>query len=391
MRAKFITLLSAAALLAACSGEHGGQLGSGSGDSPWGGGDTIGGDGRGNGPASTPEDPALAARVVDFNEALRTASLKITRRLPTLAQIGRVADAADPEAAYLEELDLMLASPAFSQRMVKFWRDAMRIGGGDLDTAPVLAAQLMAEGRPFDQLFTATSGNCPTYDAETNTFTAADCASGAPVQAGVLTDPAVMRQFYGNMAFRRVRWVQEVFFCGKFPAEVVETPTEIDGKDYTSPWAFDSIASAPIDFQDTESVVCANCHTSMNHLAPLFGNFDAEGMWQAGISVVTPIAPQAVPTELSHWLQPGEATQWRKGNPVADLAELGQAIADDPAFGECMVARMWNWALSKEDIVSDLATVPYGVIEPHVVQLDAEGDLKAALRSIMVSKDFVSF
>ncbi|MEJ7732295.1 MAG: DUF1549 domain-containing protein [Polyangiaceae bacterium] len=391
MRAKMITLLSVTALMAACSGEHGGQLGNGSSDTPSGGDDTLGGDGRGSDPTSTPEDPALAARVVDFNEALRTASLKLTRRLPTLAQIGRVAEAGDPQAAYEAELDQMLQSPAFSQRMVKLWRDAMRMGGDGLDSAPVLAAQLMVENRPFTELFTATTGNCPTYDAETHTFAAADCASGAPVQAGVLTDPAVMRQFYGNMAFRRVRWVQEVFFCSKFPAEVADEPVEIDGKDYTSPWAFESIASAPIDFQDTESVVCANCHTSINHLAPLFGNFDADGMWQAGVSVLTPIAPQAVPTELSHWLQPGETTQWRKGNPVADLAELGQAIAGDPALGECMVARMWNWALSKEDIVTDLATVPYGVLEPHVVQFDAEGDLKATLRSIMVSRDFVSF
>ena len=53
--------------------------------------------------------------------------------------------------------------------------------------------------------------------------------------------------------------------------------------------------------------------------------------------------------------------------------------------------QMKGHRMSKEDIVTDLATVPYGVLEPHVVQFDAEGDLKATLRSIMTSKDFVSF
>jgi len=337
-------------------------------------------------------DPALAARVVDYNEALRTASLKLVRRLPTLAQIKKVHDAADPKAAYAEELDAMLADPEFDARMVKFWRDTMRMGGDGLDTAPVFAAKLVSEGRSFKELFTATSGNCPTFDGTTGTFTEGDCASNAPVQAGVLTDPAVMKQFYGNMAFRRVRWIEETFYCQKMPAEINDPPTQIEGKDYTSPWDFGSVATEPINFQDTQSVLCANCHTTLNHVAPLFANFDANGMWQDSIQVMTPIAPAPVTTELSHWLQPGEVTAWRHGEEVSDLAELGQVIAEDPAVGECVVARFWNYAMSKEDIVADLATVPFGVVEKRVNQYDANGqDLKAVLRDMFLSDDFVSF
>ena len=120
-----------------------------------------GGANGGNGPGI---DPALADREVSYTEALRTAYLKLARRLPTLEQIKRVDGAEDQKAAYTEELDVLLASPAFSGRMVKFWRDTMRMGGADLDTAPVFAAKLMAEGRPFTELFTAASGNCPTFD-----------------------------------------------------------------------------------------------------------------------------------------------------------------------------------------------------------------------------------
>lgn len=391
MRATTITILSLSVLLAACE-EEPGKLGIAGKDD---GGQTDGDDDSDGTPDGTDptvaEDPVLSARVVDYNEALRTASLKLVRRLPTLDQIRKVERAADKRAAYVAELDAMLESPAFASRMVKFWRDTMRMGGTGLDTAPVLAAKLMVEGGDFSDLFTLESGNCPTFDADAGTFAAGDCQSGAPVQAGVLTDPAVMRQFYGNMAFRRVRWVQEVFFCSKFPAEIVETPTQKDGKDYTSPWTFESIATEPINFQDTSSVVCANCHTTMNHLAPLFANFDADGNWQNGISVMTPIAPEPVATELSHWLQPGETTAWRHGQEVADLAALGAVLAEDPGFSECMVARMWNWSMSKEDIITDLATVPYSVIEPHVLDFDVDRDLKKTLRAIMTSDDFVAF
>jgi hypothetical protein len=392
MRVTTITLLSLVTLLAACE-EEPGKLGIAGRDDGGGVEGDLDGDGDVDADDADGEavDPALAARKVDYNEALRTASLKLVRRLPTLDQIRKVERASDQKKAYVEELDAMLASPAFSSRMVKFWRDTMRMGGDGLDTAPVLAAQLMVEGREFTDLFTLTSGNCPTFDGETGTFTPGDCQSGAPAEAGVLTDPAVMRQFYGNMAFRRVRWVQEVFFCSKFPAEVAETPTQMNGKDYTSPWNFGSIASEPINFQDTQSVVCANCHTTMNHLSPLFGNFDADGMWQNDIAVMTPLAPEPVPTELSHWLQPGEKTAWRMGQEVADLPALGAVLAEDPALSECMVARMWNWSLSKEDIITDLATVPYAVIEPYVLDFDVDRDLKKTLRSIMTSDDFVSF
>jgi hypothetical protein len=285
----------------------------------------------------------------------------------------------------------MIESADFDARMVKFWRDTMRLGGDDLDTAPVFAAQLMAESRDFTELFTATTGNCPTFDAAAGSFAAGDCANDTPQHAGVLTNPAVQRQFYGNMAFRRVRWVQEIFYCGAFPAEVTESPTQVDGKDYSAPWPFDAIATSPINFQDTSSVVCANCHATMNRVAPLFANFNEEGMWMDSIQVQTPLAPEPVTTELSHWLNPGVNTAWRFGVEVSSLPELGAAIAADPMVAECLVARMWNFALSKEDIVTDRATVPYEVIDPFVYEFEKSYDLKDTLRRIMRSEDFVSF
>jgi len=345
-----------------------------------------------------PETTVLDDRVVDYNEALRTASLKLLRRLPTLAQIKKVETALDPKLTYEQELDAMLADPAFQERMIKWWRDVMRQGGGAVDdrpsrdTAPVFAARVMMEERSFTELFTATSNTCPSYDSDARAFVDGECNNGVTTHAGVLTDPGVMHQFYGNMAFRRVRWVQEVFVCTKFPAEYSPTPEQIGGTDYISPWNFDSVATEPINFQDTKSVICANCHTTINHIAPLFANFDAQGNYQASIQVMTPTVPEPVSTELAHWLQPGETTHWRHGQPVASLPALGQAIADDPDVAECAVARMWNFTMSKEDIVNDLSTVPPEVLAPYLSEFTSNGmNLKQVLRSMFTSDDFVRF
>jgi len=351
------------------------------------------------GPPSRPAvtHTVLDQRVKDYNEALRTASLKLVRALPTLAQIKKVKGSAEPRRAYEEELDKMLADPRFTERMIKWWKDAMRMSGGangdapSRNTAPNLAARITVEGRPFSDLFTQASNNCPEYDADARAFVDGECQNNAPVQAGVLTNPGVHYQFYGNMAFRRVRWVQETFVCTKFPAEYSATPVQKNGADYVSPWPFESIATAPIDFQDTKSVVCANCHTTINHIAPLFGYFDKNGQYQSALAVMTPTA-MPVTTEISHWLQPGETTHWRFGEPVKDLGELGDAMANDPDVHECAVTRLYNFAMSKEDVVNDLATVPYEVLDEYMsVYYQNQMNLKATLRAIFTSADFVRF
>jgi hypothetical protein len=292
----------------------------------------------------------------------------------------------------------MFADPRFQERMIKWWKDVMRMGGGAGDgkpsreTAPVFAARIVAEERPYSDLFTAASGTCPTYDNTARAFVDGDCNNGVGTHAGVLTNPGVMYQFYSAMAFRRVRWVQEIFVCTKFPAEYSETPVQMGAADYTSPWDFGTVGTDPIDFQDTSSVICANCHTTINHVAPLFGNFDAMGQLQGSIQVMTPTAPDPTTTQLSHWLKAGETTHWRFGEAAADLPALGKAIAADPDVAECAVARMWNFVMSKEDIVSDLATVPIDVIQPHITEFVGNGEnMKKTLRSMFVSKEFVRF
>ncbi|HMC69606.1 MAG TPA: hypothetical protein VKJ07_10660, partial [Mycobacteriales bacterium] len=191
------------------------------------------GTGTGNGVTPAKPDPNLAARAIDYGQALRTAALKLVGTLPTLDEQAAVTDA----ASYSAQIDKYLADPRFALQIKSYYSDMMKMGGTlkatvgqttvnvSLDTAPTYAAELVVKDQPITNLFTATTNTCPTLSADGATFTDAVCpvANGLKT-AGVLTDPGAMAQFYSNMSFRRVRWIQEAFACTKFPAEYSAKP-----------------------------------------------------------------------------------------------------------------------------------------------------------------------
>lgn len=358
-------------------------------------------------PGPTDEwDQRLSERTLDYNAALRIASLRLTGELPTLADIKALAAAATPaeakavyEATVRAYLDPAhpVYGPRFARMMVKLWRDAFKMGGSAmLETAPVFAARITVENRPFAEMFTAQTDTCPTFDGRTGAFTSGDCSNGVATAAGVLTNPGMNAHFYSNLAFRRVRWVQETFACTAFPTELGGTPTDVGAVEpYSSPWPFESIAGTAnggtINFLDTSAVVCAKCHSTMNHIAPLFANFDEAGQLKADIQVKTPNdgAPTA---KLTDWLPAGQTTAWRFGVSTPDLPALGAALAADPRVAECAVARLWNYAMGAGDIVDTLAAVPGETIASQVSAFQSSGGkLRDALYAVFTADDFVKF
>ena len=351
----------------------------------------------------------LDSRVVDYGEALRTASLKLVGDLPTLAQIQALENAstaAQQQTAYAADVDAMLADPRFSTQMIrKYWRqDTFKTGdqqgakpaqgSPDFDTAATFAAMVVVNDRPFHRY--PDRGDRDLRDLrQRRGFTAANCTNGAPT-AGVLTDPGLQSQYFAHLAFRRVRFIQETFVCSPFPAEYSANPVAMGQSLYTSPWPFTSIAggsTAPINFQDTSAVICANCHTTLNHIAPLFSYLDANGKFVSGqIQVLTPVVPP-VTCQLSDWLPAGQQTfAWRDGTPVTHIPSLAQAIAADPTVATCAVNRLWDWALNRGDIVNDLATIPADVTQSLVQDFTKNGmNVKATIREIFTSDDFVRF
>lgn len=347
----------------------------------------------GSGGEAPPPETILDQRQLDYNEALRTASLKLVGNLPTLAEIETVRTAADKEAAYGTQIDNMMNDVRFKKRMIDFWRNEFRIGGSAaLDSAPLFAARITVEGRPYTDLFLAQTNTCPTFDG-TN-FVDGSCNNATPT-AGVLTNPGLLAHYYGNLAFRRVRFYQEAFACRKQPAELTDTPTPMGAGDYTSPWPFGSIAGASnggtVDFLDTSSAICANCHATSNHRAPLWAFFDANGQQQASIQVNTP-TPGNPTSVMSDWLPSGEGTAYKFGKPAADLLAMGALMAQDDEVLTCAVSRVWNFAMSRGDIVNDAAGVPTEVIKDLVDQFKASnGNLRATMKAIFTHPDFVRF
>ena len=368
----------------------------------------------GGGTGTTPTTPAeqvkqiLDARKLDYSEAARTAKLKLNDELPNLTEINSVANAADDAAkkvAYEKLIDTWIDDPKFAATMVKFWKDTYRTGGPnnnppaagnpDLNVAANFSARVMVEGRPFTDVLTATTNTCPTFNPATNTFTDGSCAT-TPT-AGVLTDPGILSQYFSNMAFRRSRFINETFACTKFPVEFSAAGVPMGAGTYTGPWKFDSIigkatkADAKIDFLDTTSVICANCHVTQNRIAPVFIKYDAKGILQATSQVQVPI-PKPPNAELTDYLVAGESLAWRFGKPFTDITGLGGAMAADPDIAKCAVNRMWNYALSRGDIVNDLASVPDEVTASYVTAFTGGGmKLKESLRAIMKSEDFTKF
>lgn len=406
-----IVVALAAGGLIGCGSDGGGTLGgsgtmggqpsdpNGNNPSPGGGPTTNQGGNTGNNPGDMTGNPALDSRVINYSEALRTASLKLVGALPSIDDIKGLEAAQSQKAFYEAKIDALLADPRFAAKQVQWWRDTLKTGGPaagmkpSFDTAAVFAASVVVSDRPYTDLFTATTGTCPTF--ANGTFTMASCANNAPT-AGILTDPGLMSQYAANMAFRRVRFIQETFVCSKFPTEFSQSPQQMGAGTYTSPWPFASITGgtqARINFQDTSAVICANCHTTMNHIAPLFSYFNDNGMYSAGqIQVKTPSTGNPT-TTMNDWLPQGQQTfAWRNNVPVTDIPSLGQAIAKDPAIAQCAVNRVWNWALSRGDIVNDLATVPSVVTDPIVTDFTSNGyKLKRVIRNVFTSDDFVKF
>ena len=340
----------------------------------------------------------LGSRTVDYSAALRIAALRLTGDLPKLSEVQAITDAADDaakKAAYVAAITDYMGRPSFALMMQNFWRDTFKMGGtAVLDTAPTFAAQLSVQNGNYLDLFTATTGTCPTMSADGTTFTPANCTNGGPV-AGVLTNPGVMAQFASNFAFRRVRWIQEMFDCTAMPAEVAATPVDVGGAaPYTGTWPFQSISGTPtgrVNFLDVSAVVCADCHSTMNHRAPLFAHYDAMGKFQTAIVAPTPL-DGAPPAQLTDYLPATETTGWKFGQSTADIPAFGAAMAADPEIATCGVARMWNWALGKTDIVDALELVPATTIQDQVAAFKAGGyKLKDLIFAVYTSDDFTKF
>jgi hypothetical protein len=406
----------------------------------------------GGGKLPPKETTELDERELDYSEALRTASLLIVGDTPTLAEIYSLGDLPpDQQKAQYEILiDKYLSDPRFADSLVEYFKYTFKMGGASTingepnrDTAPVFAAKTVYEGKDWRNILIQQSNTCPTFNATTHTFAEGSC-NNLPLgmsHSGILTNPGVHSLYYGNLSFRRNRFFHETFLCrsaneqsGGEPTENPPVDAPCSGKDpipgYQNKWSVSEIAGAcnggRVDFHAyNNSNVCANCHATWNHRAPLFGQFDSNGVYQmlngfGEYSVFVPVngSPRA---KLSDWIciSPtcpnggNNTTAWKKTMkvdgaevpaPANNLSELGQQMAKDDEVIECSVKRIWNYAMGRADITeiggrswvnlpdradpnSELLTM-----SKLVKQFKNNNyNLKQVFRSILLSDDFTRF
>ena len=76
----------------------------------------------------------------------------------------------------------------------------------------------------------------------------------------------------------------------------------------------------------------------------------------------------------------------------ADIPGLGNAMAADAEVAKCGVARMWNWAMGKTDIVDTLQEVPVETIQVALDNFTASGfKMKDLIFAVFTHDDFVKF
>ena len=425
------------------------------GNNPTTGGSTVASSGSGNQPQL--EQTELDERELDYTEALRTASFLVVGDAPTLAQIYELGDlpADQQKAKYVELVDKLLADPRFADTLLAFFKYTFKMGGASTlpgeptrETAPTLAAKTVFEDKPWTNILTQASANCPTFNPMTRTFADGNCANmtslanAGVAQAGILTDPGVQSLFFGNLSFRRNRFFHETFLCRSANEQAGGEPTDMPPKDppcgggdpipgYQNKWPVSDTAGAcnggRVDFHAYNiGNICANCHSTWNHRSPLFSQFDQNGMWQ----MITPQGEYAVlvPVEgspkakLTDWLCTDPAkcpnaaqakTAWKlsmkvngveQAAPAATLAELGSQMAKDDEVLECAVKRTWNFAMGRADITEvggrSWVNLPERK-DPNAELLtlskltqafkNTNYNLKSVLRAILVSDDFTRF
>ena len=97
--------------------------------------------------------------------------------------------------------------------------------------------------------------------------------------------------------------------------------------------------------------------------------------------------------KMTDYLPAGETTAWRYRRAGRRPARRSaRRWRPTPTSPKCGVARIWNWALGKTDIVDTLQEVPVETIQAQLDAFKASGfKLKDLIFAVYTSDDFVKF
>ena len=343
---------------------------------------------------------------VDYEHALRAASIKLTGNLPSLAEIKQVRDTSDQKGEYEKLVDTYMKRPTFAAQIVDFFRDSFNNGGQRQINGQNINMDLARRRTPRAG---GEISRSPTWSRRApNTCQTLDTGRG-----DVHVDGLPERE-RGRRAHRRRRAGAVLLEHGlpsralgagdlRLPASSRPRPparhAAADGRRRTPRRGRSSQSPAgrrrarASTSRTTRRSSAPTATATMNHQSRRCSrNFDDAGAPMARRpQVPVPIRePDRGARRLAAGV--GEDRLVAHGSPAADIPALGAAIAADPEFARCMATRVWNWALSRPDVVDDDASITPDWRRTLATELTASNwNLKPHDPSVFTSDAFVRF
>ncbi len=241
-------------------------------------------------------------------------------------------------------------------------------GDINLELPGNLAAYLVKNRLPHSEILTANfcvddSGN------------KAACDTGAPFASGVLATRAFLSNNQGRFNLKRARTVLRTFGCKDYPLTVTQQPPL--AREVLIPLFQQDKAEGTLSGTFGNGVACYTCHSQFGAHAQPFVKFNADGKW-----IATATGRQAEGGEqgrsvdglsASHLIDPEksrlEASQVF-GNPVENLAGMGEAYATSSGFWTCSVGGMLGYAFGLAE--STVFKLPPDILEDVVAAAKAK-------------------
>ena len=213
--------------------------------------------------------------------------------------------------------------------------------GVDYEKPGHIAAWSVREDLPWSTILTAST--CRAGDGAE-----ADCGSGAPFNAGVLTTRAFLASRASRFNLTRASTLMGVFACRGYPMEAsLEPPVALESLIQLFQTGDDGEPEGDnqVDFGNGQN--CYACHGQFSVHAQLFVNFDESGMYQAAATGLQDeegeLGRSLDGLMTSHFRDPqqarSEATQFF-GTPVENLGEAANVLASSEVFLPCMVQHL---------------------------------------------------
>jgi hypothetical protein len=317
----------------------------------------------------------------DFSEAVTALAKTLVNRLPTQVEIQT---ASTGVIGYKSVVDQYLADPSFATSMFEEHQSYFGMGGTRtgstvvFDGPALLGSYLIANNGDYREIVTA--DYCVRRVDGVLQKTACDNfpdpATAQNNAAGVLTDRAFIVTHKPKKGFN-FRIVKELF--AKFQCSVYPDP-----QDPSMSAVEISSSMHPFGRVDGKVTECFACHRAVNPKAVLFFKYTKDGSYSENISNTTfrDTNEIATPDDL---LVPGVNPRVMN-QTMNSVRDLGQLMASNDKFANCMATRYYNFLLGKKMG----SPVHYGIDELGSDFKRYDYNVKKLIRRIVISQIYLN-